>query len=418
MQVKKKTEPGEIIWVTAKYLTLAGILIWVLYNPDTVLTYIQKLLPGVKMEVSQMIKPVLVLLGFFYSASLGDKILYGTVVEVLCGGLQKIGLTSSFFIFIQPFDFLKVLNPVVLFLLLTSIISTLINISRLAFVKINEMANPLLGATQVVSTGILLLHAWSVLETDVIAVFHEVIPFPMSNLMNKADILIIISTGILALQSILQIVKDHPNPQISFIARKLGEKTVGRILALNLMVIYLLSLRPIILDTADKYSRFLPLGEWIIICLVFYHLYTEMKSYISSYMITRDEVGVWTKHIQSIEFKTSRDMDEITNAIENFIEKGEKKELIVRLTLLLSRAGLTAPRITYTLSEILRHRDKEAGILSFTWQVKQLQEKNKQRRKEVTSNILEALSEKRLITRPTDYSDREILDEEPMEVYN
>jgi hypothetical protein len=413
MLVKKGFEPSDIIWVTAKYLTVAFILVVIIYNQDPILSYIQLFTPEISFRIYDLVKPVLILLAFLYSASLAGRILYGEMVEALTGGIQDIGFTLSFLLFIQPIDFLQILEPMALFLVWASIISALKNISRPVLVKMNEVADPSLEATQIILTGYLLLRSWNALRPDISDILGGIFPYSPWFLLDKLGILIIVTTGVLAIQSVIQLLEDYPNPYLSFIGRNLGEKNGGRIFALNLILLYSLVLRRRIPALIPNYAVFLPVAEWLLICLVFFSLYRRMRSHVENYMTARDDIGVWTKHIQGIEFKTDRDMEDMTRAIEKFIDEGEKRDIMVYLIFLLRDSGLGKKRIIHTLSELMGYQDQGPGLLAFTWQVEQLEERNRRMRKDVISNILKTLSVRGVIDEGWD-----LMEEEYVEVHN
>ena len=200
---------------------------------------------------------------------------------------------------------------------------------------------------------------------------------------------IILSLGLVTLIVLSLLPYQHPDPMLPFllgsllpglisllglfhghvilILRRLGrifikDSIVVLTSALGLLVlVYLYLLRPLAISEA---SNQLPLLEWITVAIVLtmaiLWLLIQLRT-LSKVRVT----GSWGRKMGRV-VKGEGDMEVATMAVNAFVEKGRKEDLLVVVTSALLANGLAESTISKMLSELVDYREKEVP-LAFTW---------------------------------------------------
>ena len=104
------------------------------------------------------------------------------------------------------------------------------------------------------------------------------------------------------------------------------------------------------------------------------------------------EIGEWTKHIQdtsSIKGKSLRDFTEI---IDDFIQNGNKENLIVKLFRFLNENRASEREMSVTLEEFIRFEDEKFPHFARRGTSEKIEEDNRERRMQVLQRTVERIN--------------------------
>jgi hypothetical protein len=151
---------------------------------------------------------------------------------------------------------------------------------------------------------------------------------------------------------------------------------------------YALLLRPYLAQTNENMTL---IGEWMFIGIMTaasFLLLRKKLNAISGPIILAN----WIKHTQELDFKTSPEVNALSDAIDNFLQTGDKNAITWFLYDFLTQQKVQHRQIYSTLTELFNFQNKPTPHLIFSWDYPLLQESEKIRRKETIENIIKKLN--------------------------
>jgi hypothetical protein len=167
-----------------------------------------------------------------------------------------------------------------------------------------------------------------------------------------------------------------------------GTRTIVKVTIGLFLATYALLMRPYIFQMNENWVL---IGEWIfigILATVSFLLLRAKLDDISAPII----MSGWIKHTQELDFKSSPELNKLSQDIDNFLQTGDKDALALFLFDFLSEQKLPHLQIYQTLKELFNFQDKPTPHLIFSWDYPLFQESEKIRRKEAIKNVIEKLS--------------------------
>ncbi len=338
--------------------------------------------------------PMIAFLSLKYSSVVADKLLVGKATGRLSEGLNTVAY-ASFLYYAADWSLVPGwVKPLTGFLLYATMLSALHDILGIYVKDVNYIFEPILTSIYILFIGYLGSKTW----LSVYPFFEELVlgspfsgillPVVRAGLAEPVNNVIIASTAITAVLSLTGVFKNHPNPYLEYLGSRIGGQ-IEKVTLLNFLIIYyLFFIRSYFLESTGFNPQYVVIGEWAAICLGFYAGYRSMKRYAEESLVSLDVPGKWHKHMQQVKTHTDSQLDRLSDLVENFIVHGEKKELIIHLTLLLRNSSLEAHRITSSLAPIIECVDVEPPKIGLPWQADHVAKLNKRRRRKIVNTVL------------------------------
>ncbi len=345
---------------------------------------------ALRLDPSFLLAPLLSLATLNYASRMVRKVLKGEAVEPLARGINWVGV-ATFILLLSRWEMVpEALHPLSLMLFYLALVSAASSTLKPYLKRLNEALPPVLNSGVIIASGIIVAQAWS-------NAYPELFGSPDSarllallggGLAEKVNTIILAGAAVTATLSLFGVARNHPNPYISFLGRRLGEGLGGKLLLSLILLAYALFVRGMISEMAGAYSQYIPIAEWVGVCIAFYAMYGSLRGYVSEELVVQERLGDWRSHIQQIELVTNYKLDRMSGIVEDFIERGAKEELVVSLSLILNKARLSPEAITNTLDELINYEDREPGAIAFAWQIDHLKAENRRRRWMVMENLM------------------------------
>lgn len=150
---------------------------------------------------------------------------------------------------------------------------------------------------------------------------------------------------------------------------------LGSLLAIS---IYYIFIRPHLLDRTGL-ANFL---EWFIVGFVLFKLSRDLKRSLEV-----DEREIIEVHRQRVSLRKDEWIEMFTRAQHEFIEKGVKSLLVASLCRILFEMGWSEARVARAISQIVTYRDEEPPALSFGWERKFIEGRNRKRRAKLVEEL-------------------------------
>lgn len=156
------------------------------------------------------------------------------------------------------------------------------------------------------------------------------------------------------------------------------------ILILFILTFYTVVIRPALYDRPGLANFF----EWVVIAFTLIKLSRDLRRGIEV-----DEREVVRKHRLQNEFVKDELFSELEFGEKVFIDGGTKVPLLVSLIKALSNAGVDTVRIESIITPLVYYSDERIPLLSFPWERKIIEKKNKRRRIEIVEGVKKRLME-------------------------
>ena len=131
--------------------------------------------------------------------------------------------------------------------------------------------------------------------------------------------------------------------------------------------------------------------EWALICGAFYLGYRNLKDYAEKSLVQHDITGTWSKHMQQVDISTDPKLEHLSILVEQFVDFGQRDELITHLTLLLYESDMPTSQITQIISLVTNYQDTKPPRIGFPWQIENNRKFNQQKRKQVVNTVLASI---------------------------
>jgi len=177
------------------------------------------------------------------------------------------------------------------------------------------------------------------------------------------------------------------NPYLFKTGKWLGSWTAGVFLIGALGALYFLSLRE---RLAEALGPNFPIAEWGLVSsavgLSLAGLHRGVKR-----MSEPVKLADWMKHRQVVGTRSEKELDEVSELVNDFVENGDKSGIVVYLASVASENGIDPRTAASCLRELLEYRDKELPWLVTRRVAAALEMENREERKRVLSRTVELL---------------------------
>jgi len=150
--------------------------------------------------------------------------------------------------------------------------------------------------------------------------------------------------------------------------------------------LYFALIRPAIVEEIS----FAPLVEWALVCLAVWYIYRSSRAGMEAH--TSDAFfPVWRKYGPQVQRVLDEDFAYISLVQQEFIEGGQKDGLVVYLTTLLNRMGVSRTGIVNLLHPLIGYQDEESPWYPLMRDHTGLARKNQEARRRVVDQVLASL---------------------------
>jgi len=386
----------EIAAPTVAYLVSIILVVWflVLQSTTVPLDYIG--LSG-QVDLSFLGLPLLTLLVLRFAALLVDNILVGEVMEPLAEGLETLSVAGAIY-FLADWSAIPVwAKPITAFLLYSSILSTIQKIVSIRLREINHLLEPIAMSIYILLVGYLGSQTWvslyPALESTIQAnpYLSVLQPILQSGLAEPVNNIIILATALTSVMALTGLGANNPNSYLRYLSQTVGER-LSTVALINFSALYyLLFIRHYLFELSGINPQFLMVGEWALICGAFYLGYRNLKDYAEKSLVQHDITGTWSKHMQQVDISTDPKLEHLSILVEQFVDYGQRDELITHLTLLLYESDMPTAQITQIISLVTNYQDTKPPRIGFPWQIENNRKFNQQKRKQVVNTVLASI---------------------------
>ncbi len=123
-----------------------------------------------------------------------------------------------------------------------------------------------------------------------------------------------------------------------------------------------------------------PYVEWTGVVIIGAFIFQIMRRGMTESMMVPTEIGNWTKHVQDTSATKGKALNDFTDIIEEFIQKGHKERLLVKLFRFLNENRAAENEMAESLEEFVKYEDQKFPHLSKRGTNAKIEEQNKERR--------------------------------------
>lgn len=340
--------------------------------------------------------PLTILLVFRFISLLLEKLLVGDITILLAEGMDTLSLTG-FIYFLSDWAALPGwIKPITGFFLFASIFSLLHKVIVEVLKDINQLFEPVVTSIYILLVGYIGSNTWlslyPILEASLTTGFGGSLRGILeAGLAEPINNIIIISTALTSVMALAGLGAGHPNSYLRFLSKTVGDN-LSRVTLINFTVLYyLFFVRRFLFMYSGVNPQFLTVGEWLLVCGVFYIGYHNLKGYAETALILEDVTGAWRKHLQQVETVSDPQLELLSRLVENFVDYGLKDDLVSHLVVLLKESEMSMNQISQINGLIIGYQDTPAPRIGFPWQIQNHKRFNMQRRKQVINTVLSSL---------------------------
>jgi hypothetical protein len=374
---------------TVIYAGFAGLLAWLIYFNDFRLGDLGAFLPmSEQMALTSMnviLLPLLISGSIFYVASLVGIAFEGTFAEVLIGTLYAAAFTSFFALFLITLPGSVNINMAGYLLsgafgviLLYNIVSTVARLKKKPSIRAAAISATIYAEGQIIVRLISLLikSSGATMQPELIDAVGQFIDLGVT---------------IAAVFTLFAMFKTSKNPYLAALGGISGNYLFSVSLSLIGALYYgffmggLSALAPSIRNLS-------PYVEWTGICVFAALIFTIMRRGMQGSIIVRDSLGQWKRHLQQItSYKGDRFVD-FTKMVEDFVQRGDKDKLLVKLTLYLNENRVADEEISTILTDLINYEDEKKPVISRSGKSTQIDQENMEKRLEILQRTITSIA--------------------------
>jgi len=366
----------DIIRRTVIWAVSAGFLGWLIYFHDLRLGDLGSFLPMsdqiARANMDLLLIPLLASITIFYVASIVSITLEGILAEVLTGTLYAAGFASFFalFLVLQPGQAFSqagyLLSGAFGVLLVYNVVSTLARLRGAQALKAATVSATIFMVGQIVLKLISLF----------ISTSGASMPPGMAEGITGFVSLGITIAGVFTLFAVF---KSSKNTYLAATGSIAGNYLFSVSLSLIGALYYgffLGGLR----SYAPGIESLSPYIEWTGICVFAAIIFTVMRRGMQGSIMVKNRLGEWGKHMQEITTYKGDRFVGFTEVIDDFVERGNRERLLVRLALFLHENQADDDEISGLLAPLINYRDVSPPDVARSGRAEAVEEENKLRR--------------------------------------
>lgn len=385
----------ELALPSAVYLVGILLTVWFLVLQEIIFPF-NILGLDLQVNLSFLGMPLTAFLVLRFVSMLLDKLVVGDITSILSEGIDTLSLSSFLYLISDWNVFPTWVKPIAGFLLFSTLFSVLQKVLTEILTDINQLFEPILTSIYILLVGYIGSNTWltlfPMLEASLGSGLGGILsPILDVGLAGPINNIIIISTALTSVMALSGLGAGHPNSYLRFLSKTVGEN-LSRVTLINFAVLYyLFFVRNFLFMYSGVNPQFLMVGEWVLVCVVFYIGYHNLKGYAETALIIEDVTGAWRKHLQEVETVSDPQLDLLSRLVEGFVDHGLKDDLVTHLTVLLRDSDMSLNQVSQISGLIIGYQDTAPPRIGFPWQIQNHKRFNVQRRKQVINTVLSAL---------------------------
>jgi hypothetical protein len=135
-----------------------------------------------------------------------------------------------------------------------------------------------------------------------------------------------------------------------------------------------------------------PYVEWTGIVIIGAFIFQIMRRGMTESMMVPTEIGSWVKHIQDTSATKGKALKDFTEIIDEFIQRGQKERLIVKLFRFLNENRASENEMAETLEEFIKYENQMFPHFSRRGTSDKIEEMNRERRMQVLQKTVERIT--------------------------
>ncbi|UCH57934.1 MAG: hypothetical protein JSV18_03270 [Candidatus Bathyarchaeota archaeon] len=378
---------GSILRRTMFYGLFAGLLGWIIYFYDLTLGDLGRFLPMspqmAAMNLDVILLPLLAAISIFYTASVVSITLEGVFAEVLTGTLYAAGFASFFalFLVLQPGESIHqagyLLAGAFAVILVYNIVSTAARLRKSQALK------------AVAVSATIFLVGQLILRLVTLLIGSTGAPMPPGMAEGLRDF---ISLGITIAGgfTLLAVFRSSGNPYLA----SLGGIASNYLFSVSLSLIgalYYGFFLGGLSAFAPSITNLSPYVEWTGICIFAAIIFTVMRRGMQGSIMIKNRLGEWQKHMQQITTYKGDRFVGFTEVIDDFVEKGNRDRLLVKLALFLHENQTSDDEISGLLGELINYGEEESPALARTGRAEKIESENMLKRLDLLQKTIRGI---------------------------
>jgi len=371
------------------YFVIAAIMSVLSFGSTLTVGELGSFLPYLPPDLSQvgvyvLFVPLLVGISFFYVAVIIGALFEGTINRVLISGLYAGGFSSFIVVFmiIQPMSehtqvagYLFMGSFAIYFIY--SIISVISELRDQHYLKVIAGALSIFILGQVcVQLVNLYMIAPGVPESEQVILIKEMLNVGFG-----------VASGI----TLVGIFRDSRNVYLAQFGGVASNYFF--VTALSLIgTLYLNFIGGRLTDVNPVIKQLSPYVEWTGVVIVGAFIFTVMRRGMTESMMVPTELGEWGKHIQDTSSTKGKQLKDFTEIIQEFLEKTQKEQLIVKLFRFLNENRASEPEMGQCLKELIDYEDQKHPNFAKRGVSKKVDENNRERRMQVLARTVQHIN--------------------------
>lgn len=386
--MEKETRSG-LIRATIAYFVIAIIMGILSFGSTLTVGEIGSFLPYIPPDLSAVgvyviFVPLLVGISFFYVSILIGALFEGTINRVIISGLYAGGFSSFIVVYmiIQP---MSEANQIAGYLFMGSyaiyfiysIISVIAELRDQHYLRVisGSLAIFILGQVCVQMVNLYMV-APGVPETEQVTLIKEMLNIGFS-----------VASGI----TLVGIFRDSRNVYLSQFGGIASNYFF--VTALSLIgTLYLNFMGGRLTDVNPVIKQLSPYIEWTGVVIVGAFIFTVMRRGMTETMMVPTELGDWGKHIQDTSSTKGKQLKDFTEIIKEFVDRGMKERLIVKLFRFLNENRASEPEMGKCLKELIDYEDQKHPNFAKRGVSKKVDENNQERRMLVLARTVQHIN--------------------------
>lgn len=191
--------------------------------------------------------------------------------------------------------------------------------------------------------------------------------------------------------TLIGIFRDSRNPYLAQIGAIASNTSF--ILATSLIgTLYFNFLSGRMTQVSPVIQQLSPYVEWTGVVILGALIFTIMRRGMSESIMRPTEIGPWAKHIQDRSTTKGKSLEDFTDIISQFVEKGKKDMLLVKLFMFLDENRASEQEMAIVLREVINYEDQKAPSLAKRGTAEKIEEENKERRVKLLARTVEKIN--------------------------
>ncbi len=380
---------SRLIRATGMYFFVVAILAILSFASRVTIGDVGSFLPYIPEEMAPagiyiIMVPVMVALTFFYLASLIGSLFEGKINRVIISGLYAGGFASLIIVFmiLQPVSedttvagYLFMGSFAVYFLY--SILATIAELRSQFYIRV------IAGALSIFIIGQVCV--------QLVNLFMVIPGVPESEQVTLIKEMLNWGFNVASMITLVGIFKDSRNPYLA----QIGGIAANYFFVVSLSLIgtlYINFISGSLTDVSPVIKQLSPYVEWTGVVIIGAFIFQIMRRGMTESMMVPTEIGSWTKHIQDTSATKGRALKDFSEIIDEFIQKGHKEKLLVKLFRFLNENRAAENEMADSLEEFIKYEDQKFPHFSRRGTSDKIEEMNKERRMQILQKTVKRIN--------------------------